>query len=161
MTMKKLLLLLILILVAAGVAYYIVTDKDMEQKPRHSLNMLDSNCNPSKSVCAAADQDYSITLYFPEQVHYLKPFRMRVTTKGLNKLAIDAVNVEYTMVGMDMGLNRFTLKPMTDAKGQQHYEGEGILPVCVSGRVDWLANVQVITTEKVYEAEFKLVVTKQ
>ena len=80
--MKKLLLFLILILAAAGVAYYIIINIDMEQKPRHPLNLLDSNCNPSKSVCAAADQDHSITLYFPEQVNYLKPFRMRVTTKG-------------------------------------------------------------------------------
>ena len=85
---------------------------------------------------------------------------MQVTAKGLSTSDIEAVSIEYTMVGMDMGLNRFSLMPVTDARGQQRFEGEGILPVCVSGRVDWLANVQVITAEKVYEAMFKLVVTK-
>ncbi|NNF95617.1 MAG: hypothetical protein HKM94_01660 [Halobacteria archaeon] len=158
--MKKSLLLLLLILVAIGIAYYIVTNSKSEQKPRRALSLMDLNCNPDKVVCVAADQDYSITLYFPEQVHYLRPFRMQVTTKGFSKTAIKAVNVEYTMVGMDMGLNRFTLSSVIDEKGDVSYQGEGILPVCVSGRVDWLANVHIITAEKVYEAVFKLVVTK-
>lgn len=158
--MKKSLLLLILILAASGVAYYFVSNNELEQKPRQLLNLLELNCNPSKSVCEAAEQDNSVTLYFPEQVHYLKPFRMQVTAKGFSNTAIEAVQVEYTMVGMDMGLNRFSLMPVTDDKGQQRYEGEGILPVCVSGRVDWLANVNIVTEEKVFEAAFKLQVTK-
>ncbi len=158
--MKKALLLLVLVLATIGVTYYIVTNNELEQKPGHALSLRDVNCNPAKTVCVAADQDYAITLYFPEQVHYLTPFRMLVTTKGFRNTAIEAVNVEYTMVGMDMGLNRFTLASMIDEKGKASYEGEGILPVCVSGRVDWLANVHIITAEKVYEAEFKLAVTK-
>ena len=158
--MKKLLLLFILILAAAGSAYYIVSNNNLKQKPVQSLNLLDSNCNPAKTVCVAAEQGYSLTLHFPEQVHYLTPFRMQVTTKGLNTSAIDAVNIEYTMVGMDMGLNRFTLSSVIDEKGNVSYEGEGILPVCVSGRVDWLANVHIITAGKVYEAEYKFAVTR-
>ncbi len=158
--MKKLLLLLILILAAGGIGYYIFSNNDLKQKPSQTLNVLDSNCNPGKAVCVATEQGYSITLHFPEQVHYLRPFKMQVTAKGLSTSDIEAVSIEYTMVGMDMGLNRFSLMPVTDARGQQRFEGEGILPVCVSGRVDWLANVQVITAEKVYEAMFKLVVTK-
>lgn len=160
MTMKKLLLLFILILAAAGSAYYIISNNDLKQKPRQSLNLLDSDCNPAKSVCVAAEQGYSLTLHFPEQVHYLTPFRMQVTAKGFGNTVIGSVNVEYTMVGMDMGLNRFTLSSVIDEKGNVAYEGEGILPVCVSGRVDWLANVQIMTAEKIYEAVFKLVVTK-
>ena len=159
--MKKILLLLGLIPVAAAVAYYFVSNNNLEQKPRHSLNLLDSNCNPARSVCVAADQKHSITLHFPEQVHYLAPFKMQVTTKGISKPGIDAVNIEYTMVGMDMGLNRFSLMPLTDVKGQTLFEGEGILPVCVSGRVDWLANVEISTADMIYQAAFKLVVTKQ
>jgi hypothetical protein len=64
------------------------------------------------------------------------------------------------MVGMDMGLNRFTLSSVVDEKGDLFYEGEGILPVCVSGRVDWLANTHVITTDKIYEAVFEFKVAK-
>ena len=151
---------MLLILLVTGVTYYIANPNKIEQKPRHLLKLLNLNCNPAKSVCVAADQDYAITLYFPEQVHYLKPFRMQVTTRGFSDIEIEAVNIEYTMVGMDMGLNRFTLKSMSDDKGEQRYEGEGILPVCVSGRVDWLANANIITAEKIYNAEFKLEVTK-
>ena len=158
--MKKTLVLLVVFLAIATGAYYLGTHKEVKQKPRLVLDVLDINCNPAASTCAAAKQDSSVTLYFPEQVHYLKPFRMEVTTKGISDSSIETVYVDYTMVGMDMGLNRFSLLPKTDAKGQQRYEGEGILPVCVSGRVDWLANVNIITTDKVYEAAFKLEVTK-
>ena len=160
MTMKKSLLLLFLILVIVAVGYYFESHKEEAQKPRYVLELLDLNCNPAESVCRAAKQDSSVTLYFPEQVHYLKPFRMQVTTKGISNSSIETIYIDYTMVGMDMGLNRFNLKSVTDAKGQQRYEGEGILPVCVSGRVDWLANVNVVTVDKVYEAVFKLEVTK-
>ena len=158
--MKKALLLLVLILASIGVAYYITNNDELEQKPGHALNLRNPNCNPAKSVCVAADRDYSLALYFPEQVHYLTPFRMLVTIKGFNNTVIEAVNVEYTMVGMDMGLNRFTLSSVIDENGKVSYEGEGILPVCVSGRVDWLANVHIITAEKVYQAEFKFAVTR-
>lgn len=160
MTMKKSLLLLFLILVIVAVGYYFGSHKEEAQKPRQVMELLDLDCNPAKSVCRAAKQDSSVTLYFPEQVHYLKPFRMQVTTKGISNSSVETIYIDYTMVGMDMGLNRFNLKSVTDAKGQQRYEGEGILPVCVSGRVDWLANVNVVTVDKVYEAVFKLEVTK-
>jgi hypothetical protein len=160
MTMKKLLLLLSLLLVFVAVGYYFGSQKEAVQKPRQVLELLDLNCNPAKSVCTAGKQDISVRLFFPEQVHYLKPFRMQVTTKGIGNSSIETIYINYTMVGMDMGLNRFNLKSVTDAKGQQRYEGEGILPVCVSGRVDWLANVNVVTADKVYEAVFKLEVTK-
>jgi hypothetical protein len=59
-----------------------------------------------------------------------------------------------------MGLNRFTLSPSVNEKGNVTYEGEGILPVCVSGRVDWLASTHVMTTDKIYEAVFGFKVTK-
>ena len=159
--MRKSLLLLIFVLLASGVAYYAISNNNLRQKPSHRLKLLDQNCNPGQSACVAADDDHSLTLFFPEQVHYLQPFKMQLTTQGISSSQIEAVNVEYTMVGMDMGLNRFSLIAVNDAKGQQRYEGEGILPVCVSGRVDWLANARVITAEKVYEAVFAFEVTKQ
>ena len=158
--MKKSLLLLFILLVIVAVGYYFGSHKQAVQKPRQVLELLDLNCNPAKSVCTAAKQDFSVRLFFPEQVHYLKPFRMWVTTKGISNSSIETIYIDYTMVGMDMGLNRFNLKSVTDAEGQQRYEGEGILPVCVSGRVDWLASVNVVTADKVYEAVFKLEVTK-
>ena len=160
MTMKKPLILLIVFLGSVAVAYLFVSNNEVEQKPRQVLELLDMNCNPATAVCAAAKQDVSVELFFPKRVQYLKPFKMQVRSNGINNSTIETVHVDYTMVGMDMGLNRFSLLPVTDDKGQQSYEGEGILPVCVSGRVDWLATVNVITADKVYEAVFKLEVTK-
>lgn len=160
MTMKKLLSLVMVFLVIVAVVYYFRNQQEVEQKPRLVLELSDLNCNPAEVACTATKQDFSVALFFPDKVHYLKPFRMQVTATGMNNSTIEAVFIDYNMVGMDMGLNRFSLLPVNDGKGQQRYEGEGILPVCVSGRVDWLANINVVTEDKVYEAVFKLEVTK-
>jgi hypothetical protein len=86
---------------------------------------------------------------------------MRVTPQGFENEMIEQVIVDFKMVGMDMGLNRFKLSSDVDEKGNVYYEGEGILPVCVSGRVDWSANTQIITTHKLYQATFEFKVGKK
>ena len=41
------------------------------------------------------------------------------------------------------------------------YSGSAMLPVCVSGRVDWLANVEIETASKIYQSVFTIEVQKQ
>jgi hypothetical protein len=51
--------------------------------------------------------------------------------------AVESVTVSFTMVGMDMGDNRYRLLP----DGQGGWNGQAVLPVCVKGRSDWVAEV--------------------
>jgi len=51
--------------------------------------------------------------------------------------AVRQVLVQFTMKGMDMGLNRYRL--VSDGAGR--WTGKAMLPVCTTGRTDWLATV--------------------
>ena len=158
--MKKWAIIPLMLLVAGLASYHLFMSSHGEAKPLVLLETTTADCNPVNIPCKAGDAQHGVTLHFPEKVAYLKPFRMRVTIHGFGQKEIEKVEVDFKMVGMDMGLNRFTLSPSVDAKGNISYEGEGILPVCVSGRVDWLASTRVMTTHKNYEAVFELKVTK-
>jgi hypothetical protein len=57
------------------------------------------------------------------------------------------------MVGMDMGVNRFHLR----RKADQRWQGKVILPLCTTGRSDWIATVE-IETEPPYSVQFPLTV---
>jgi len=50
---------------------------------------------------------------------------------------VDKAQASFTMVGMDMGFNLYTLRP--DGKGA--YRARITLPMCVTGRMDWLLHV--------------------
>jgi len=160
MKMKKWTIIPLLLLVAGLASYHLMMSSQGETKPPVLLEITTADCNPVNIPCKAGDAQHSVTLHFPEKVAYLKPFKMRVTNQGFRQDRIEKVEVDFKMVGMDMGLNRFTLLPSVDEKGNVSHEGEGILPVCVSGRVDWLASTHVVTSDKIYKAEFEFKVTK-
>lgn len=158
--MKKWTIIPLLLLSAGLVTYHYVMSSKKEDTQTVRLETAKPDCNPVKFTCKAGNTQQAVTLHFPENVAYLKPFKMRVTIQGFGQEVIEKVNVDFKMVGMDMGLNRFTLSPVLDEKGNVYYEGEGILPVCVSGRVDWLANTHIMTTDKHYDAIFEFKVAK-
>jgi len=64
----------------------------------------------------------------------LKPFSLTVVAP-----AAQAVNVEVQMRGMEMGLNRYRL--IRQATGE--WRATITLPVCVTGRRDWLMMIEV------------------
>ncbi len=61
----------------------------------------------------------------------LAPFQIWVETTG--KAATQKAEVRFTMEGMDMGFNLYTLR--ADAQGV--LRATVTLPICVTGRRDW------------------------
>lgn len=59
----------------------------------------------------------------------LRPFTLTVEAPGAREVV-----AEFVMVGMDMGLNRYRLQPVASSR----FEARVALPVCVSGRRDWV-----------------------
>lgn len=114
-----------------------------------------SSCNPLKVKCRITKENVGLVFYLPSNVEYLKPFQVEITSDGINNSDIDKVTVTFEMSDMDMGQNQFVLKPRGSI-----YSGEAVLPVCVTGRVDWTARVDVITEDRVYQAIFKFSVAK-
>ena len=70
----------------------------------------------------------------------LKPFALTVRAP-----AAQAVNIEVQMQGMEMGLNRYRL--IRQANGE--WRATITLPVCVTGRRDWLMLIEVDDARRV------------
>ena len=62
-----------------------------------------------------------------------KPFDLTVRTP-----VVEQVFADFTMQGMDMGLNRYTLQRTADGVLQ----GKIILPMCVSGESNWMMTLE-------------------
>jgi hypothetical protein len=71
-------------------------------------------------------------------VPMVKPFSIEVTSTGFSP---DRVEVDFSGVDMDMGLNR----PHLAARGDGRYGAEVMLPVCITGKMDWQVTVLVET----------------
>jgi hypothetical protein len=87
--------------------------------------------------CRVADEGVQLEVLFPVQPRALQPFPVTIQSVGGTRLT--AASVSFTMRGMSMGLNRYVLKSMSADK----WEGEVTLPVCVSGRADWIAEFDI------------------
>lgn len=97
------------------------------------------NCEPAIHSCAADLGDGQLLLRFDRPPEPLEPFVAELQLLGEWPEPRPSVVLSFQMQGMDMGLNRFALEPTADG----HWRGEVTLPVCSSGRRDWLVDVSV------------------
>jgi hypothetical protein len=70
----------------------------------------------------------------PRPIPLMKPFTVEVQLDGWSA---EQVDVDFSGVEMNMGLNRFTLLD----QGQGRWIVEASIPVCVTGRMEWQAAV--------------------
>jgi len=109
-----------------------------------SLPLL-PNCHPvlsphAQEGCSAQDGLRGMKLQMSGDVRPLRPFELRlILPEAVRALATEA-SVDFVMVGMDMGINRYTL--LKQANGD--FVGKVILPVCSIGRSDWVAKLSVM-----------------
>lgn len=75
-----------------------------------------------------------VTLRFSARPAPLKAFELRVGAPGAAR-----VSAEFQMNGMEMGFNRYDLRPA----GSGVFASSVTLPVCVSGRRDWTLYLEV------------------
>ena len=107
---------------------------------------VDPGCDPTRTVCTAGDATQRLALQINGPVTGLRPFRVQVVAAGLS---VREVRLEFTMPGMDMGQNRYRLLP--EGNG---WVGLVTLPVCTTGRSDWLVTVRALGAERQWEAVF-------
>jgi len=84
----------------------------------------------------------------------LQPLTLRVEAPGLGA---DAVVVDFAGVDMNMGLNRFELKPTGDGV----FSGTGLLPVCIRNRMLWQATVYAEADRGLIAAPFRFETVRQ
>lgn len=101
---------------------------------------LNSGCDAAQGQCVAKSSEGSIALRLGPTVSALQPFDMVVRLEGVGPATV--VTIEFEMAGMEMGQNRYVLKPAGEV-----WRGQGILPFCTTGRSDWIAKVAVSSSD--------------
>lgn len=86
-------------------------------------------CPQLRQGCPAQLNGRQISVGFEGAPAPLQPFQVWVRAPGAGQ-----VQASFTMEGMEMGFNLYTLKP--DAQGV--FRAQVILPICVTGRSDWI-----------------------
>lgn len=113
-----------------------------------------TGCEPIGRACSVgADSGMRVGLRLASPVTPLQPFAVEVTAQGTPR-PVTAVHVDFIMVGMDMGMNRYRLDRASDAEASSSWRGRSTLPVCSADRLDWVAVVTVETDSGAYRARF-------
>lgn len=92
------------------------------------------DCPDLRAGCTAYVDGRAVSLGVQGELKALQPFQVWVRAAGAHK-----VQANFTMEGMNMGFNLYTLS--ADKEGV--FRSRVTLPVCVSGRRDWVMSVEV------------------
>lgn len=128
---------IILALILVGIAAYqfsplLMPKVDITVEPAPGCDLHQSSC------AALLPQGGRLTLSLaPRPVAVMVPLEVEVLLEGVEA---DRVAVDFAGVTMNMGLNRQNLSGRDG-----RFSGRATLPVCVTGRMAWLATVLVET----------------
>lgn len=86
-------------------------------------------CADPIAGCAFSHEGETVTLRLSDWPRPMQAFTLEVTAPGAQK-----AHAEFQMRGMEMGFNRFDLRPA----GADILAARVTLPICVSGRQDWV-----------------------
>jgi hypothetical protein len=145
--------LLVLLGALASMGYSRLGDWFAQGETPRLMFSAPADCNLSWKTCTMKSEHLSVSVYPSDNVQAFKPFSFQVRLHGPLADTVQDVTVHFAMVGMDMGVNRFHLQ----RKADQRWRGKVILPVCTTGRRDWIATVE-IETKPPYAVRFPLTI---
>lgn len=114
-------------------------------------------CDLGKAPCKAILGNKSVTLTLQKPIRYLQKIKLTLDIDGFEKDEVVKVLVDFSMPGMQMGINRFTLKR---TGVYSVWQGMAIIPVCVTGRKDWQVKVSIDSNMNHYIANYQLTVER-
>jgi hypothetical protein len=92
------------------------------------------SCPDPLAGCAARIGNRAMEVGMAGEIKALQPFQVWVRAPGAKK-----IQANFEMVDMNMGLNRYTLRP--DAGGT--FRAQVTLPICISGARDWIMTLDI------------------
>ena len=124
------------------VALWLLTacDRQPEQQTASISLPADAACNVAPG-CSVATDDFRVNFLIGPEPRALRPFAVRVSIP--DDVSITAIAVEFLMADMDMGMSRYRLVPQND----RSWRADVTLPVCMSGRSDWIAQFELVSRE--------------
>jgi len=129
------------ILLVCVVCLFISCDKPPEPRLPVSRLVLVQPCDVRQG-CRAVGQSVAVTVSFGAEPRALQPFPIHLQLAGQQQA--DAVTVVFSMQDMDMGSNRYRL--LADASAG--WNADITLPICMSGRTDWVADFELVVADR-------------
>ncbi|WLQ16595.1 hypothetical protein O5O45_11755 [Hahella aquimaris] len=97
--------------------------------------MQATECAPGQGECQVSVNEGDVRFSFgDEPIHPSRAFPIRLQLQGINA---ERIRVDFEGADMYMGLNQVKLTQTANGV----YQGEGYLPVCITGRMQWRATV--------------------
>ena len=111
--------------------------------PRTDVNLPLSDCDLNQGSCQATlPEEVVLTVSIaPRPIPVVKPLHLEMT---LSRPVARQIEVDFAGVAMQMGYNRIRLLEQPDGL---RFVGQGDLPVCVTGAMQWQATV-IVKTDK-------------
>jgi hypothetical protein len=101
------------------------------------------HCQPAQQSCIVDTDIGQLQWAVTSDIQYLKPFISQVKIAKRQEIDIRQVSIEFLMQGMQMATNRVVLKKVSE----DNWQAQSVLPICASGRKDWLAMLKVETSQ--------------
>ncbi len=106
------------------------------------LTLPASACNPGLSVCSAVSSEgwkleFSIS---PQPIRALQTLNLDIK---LGPLDVERIEIDFEGSQMEMGINRTRL-----SGSHSHFTGQTMLPICITGRMEWVATILVTTPQR-------------
>ena len=123
-------------------------------KQQQSIEIIQAEvCDTLTTGCSAKIDNLNIEIKFPENIIYLNPFPVEVNFSGKDVPLVDDVKVEFVMIDMNMGTNTYQL--IQNNNDNLLWKGKVVLPVCITGRIDWQVYLLVKINEQSYKTGFQ------
>lgn len=127
-----------------------------ENRAPAELLEVQQPCDVARAGCTAGNDKLTVTVQFDKDFAALKPFQLQLTPGPESSVQIDEINLVFSMQGMNMGLNKYRLLHGSDGV----WTGNVTLPICTSGRSDWLADFDIQAAGQRWKMQLPFVLEK-
>ena len=144
---------LILLICSTGMA---ACQRDIIDRPAQPLPLLQS-CQANAGFCTAGNEQLRLSVSLGPGVAALKPFPVTLAMDADSRPDVKEITLVFSMQGMTMGQNRYRMIRQSD----RVWSAKVTLPICTSGRSDWLADLDIESDEGRWSLEIPFVLHPQ
>lgn len=154
---KKILFIIVSVFIVITALNVIQTGENNDRPP---IKISVGNCNVQQNICKVELEKFNIEISMDKSIYYLKKFNVDVWVESKQDTNIESIQIDFKMKDMNMGVNHFILNKMKSENKKQNWQGNALLPVCVTGRADWFSELTIITKQNKYIIEFPILVKR-
>ena len=144
---------IVLLVLVAGISIW----WQQHQLPQIPVQLKSVSCQPAKGDCNVMIDGGQLQWRVESPLQYLKAFPSHIRLLNIADKDVLHVSMDFVMRGMEMAVNRSDFK----RKSAGVWQTESVLPICASGRKDWLAIVRLETRQGVWQVGFEFTLSKK